>query len=414
MHINRTSVFISICLLVGFVYRLFLSSFAFPEILYDVSSYSRMAEEVLAGKLTIDCCDHNPGYGILLGGVYAIFGLHNLTAVRVIQSLLDIGTALLLYCTAVSAINKRTAMFVLLLYLINPFTASYAGLRLSEIWTLFIVSVLAWIISRKRFAENPHLWFACGFTLGLLLLTRASAQTLVAAFFFYLTVMYFRGARRWRFLMIAVSGWIIPCSYLIIANYYHFQKISLTPPYNMGQAMLYWNFYNDRYPELTDRYFETVNPEFYRILLEFHRTYYTDVPAFKARYKVLFREKLREEWPLFVRNTLRNILWMWDKNHLYYYADPWYPADERPLQILNATVLAGFFLGIGSFVKTKGRAALRSPLFVFTVVFFLVITGLYTLVSNETRHSLSFYGLLCFWAGYGLNSVSENFSTRRT
>ena len=392
-----------ILFIIGFILRLYLSSLGFGEVIYDTASYHRMAREILHGKLTADCCDHNPGYSVFLAGVYGLFGSENILALRIVQVLLDLITGVLIYLTAKSLFGVRTATFGLGLYMINPFTSSYTGLRLSEILALFLVSVIAFFLSRKDYSNNVKWWMPTGVALGLFLLVKQSTQFLIYIFLFSCSILVFKKMKRF-FLYFVIIGFLIGSTYSLLSNWHNFRKISVVPPYSVNQGILYWNFYNDRYPELLSE-LDKVNPVFWDLQLELHRTYYTNIPEYRKKYFNLFLQKMRSDWPVYIRNITRNMTWIWDKNHLAYYTDPFYPQDSRPLQIINFLSLALSFFGLGVYILREKLNAIRNPLFLFTIIIYLTITFIFTLASNETRHSLFAYSLVYLWAGFGVDWV---------
>lgn len=460
---TKEKIIIIVFLLIGFLYRWYFASISETKVIYDVASYTRMAHEILNGQITTDCCDQNVGYGMFLAVIYKIFGMDNLRAVQLVQIIMDLVTAGLIYLTVYSLIEDKRgsnktffgdvrgthssakslypsslneallpkvdldqkvgqkqgfktprnaypsplfspSLWVFILYIINPFTASYVGLRMPETWTIFMMAVIAFILTRKSFYKKEYWWFLLGLLLGLLLFARMAMSVAVFAFIVFSAILFFKRFFRVYFLVIVLSGFLIGSSYTLISDFYNFHKISLTPPYSLGLSQLYYNFYRDRYPELFVD-FPKVNATFWALQLETHRTYYTDIPSLKNKYQALFWQKVKGEWPLLIRNTVRNIFWLWDKDHLSYYTDPYYPADVWPLRIINLFSIGFFVFGIISFIGKKGKEVLKNPLFIFTLINILNITFLFSLVSNETRHSIYFYGLLYLWAGYGVSMV---------
>lgn len=400
--------FFIILFILGFLWRLFLSEPLITDNFYDMASYSRMAKEILSGQMTTDCCDHNVGYGAWLSVVYKIFGIDNFQAVRIAQIILDLLSAWLIYLSAIKLLGKKSALYSLILYIMNPFTSSYTGLRLAEVVSIFIVSLIAYIITRNKIFSDIKLWFILGAVLGLFLFTRASSFYLIMAFLLIVNILYYLRKRNFDFTFFVILGFIIASSYTIMTNYKHYRLFSLTPPFNIGSSGLYVNFFNDRYPELLVEK-DNVNGEFARILLEYHTTYYTDLSHFKNKYNGLFWERLKTDWQLFFRNTARNMVWIWDKYHLGYYYDQYYPADSFPLRVVNIFSLILFFIGMLCFVRQVRRKVMQNPLFIFTILIFASITFLFTLISNESRHSLYFYPLIYLWGGKGIEKITDLF-----
>ena len=83
------------------------------------------------------------------------------------------------------------------------------------------------------------------------------------------------------------------------------------------------------------------------------------------------------------------------------YIDPYYPADKWILRAVNVTSLLLFLTGIYGYIRKQKGKIINSPLIMYTLLFFLYITFLFPLLTNESRHSLIYYSLIYFWAGYG-------------
>jgi hypothetical protein len=123
------------------------------------SSYSLETEEPFSPTLI-----RVPGYPFYLAAVYAVFGIDNNTAVRVLQGFVSAATcwlvALLAFIWAPATWEidrrRRALLFGLALSAVCPFTAIYVSTILTETWATFFAtaSVLAASIAIKR-ADRP-------------------------------------------------------------------------------------------------------------------------------------------------------------------------------------------------------------------------------------------------------------------
>lgn len=408
---SKEKIFFVILLLLGLIYRLFLAYHAPSTFMYDSASYHRIAKAILQGNWAIDCCDHNPGYPLFLAAVYFIFGIGNVWAVRIVQILLDLAASCLIFQVGRSVFGRYAAWCSYILYIFNPFTSSYTGVLLAETITCFLIASIAYTVTRRQFIIKPLFWIVSGVLLGLLLQARVSATFFVYTMIASLALLFFSKTQKVHFIICISAGFIIGSSYSLLAYYRYFHRLALTPPYNLGMTMLYWNFYNDRYPELLVD-FPKVNPEFARVLLEYHTTYFLKTPAFKKKYNDLFWKKIQSEWPLFVRNTFRNVVWIWDKDHLFVYTDRFYPQDRWTLRVTNIVLIVLFFTGFIKYSLNQKKKILQNPLVIQTSLLFISITFLFTLISNESRHSMAFYPLLLLWGGYGFVCLGNALNRR--
>lgn len=391
--------FFAFIVLFGFFYRLYLASFSYSTLVFDMLAYSRYARDILRGVWPISCCIQNVGYSVFLAGVYSLFGIDNIFAVRLIQVLLDLVTALIVYLIGKSIFGSKTAFISFVLYIINPFTSSYTGLVLAETVTLLFVSLIAYILHISAFLKRPALWLILGILLGLLLFTRHSFYYFSLVFILLLSFMVGKGVKRLKFILITLIGFLLASSYSLIGYYRNYHVISLVPPYSFMAGILYSDFFLGKYPEVE---FHGIAPEYTQMAVEFNNTPLQDKKKYSQKYTALFWQKMKTDWPIFIKNISRNMFWIWDKDHLYTYVDPFYPSDRWVLRILNLGILGFSIVGIIKYIRRIKCAFQKNLVLLLTVALMLYITFVFTLVSNESRHSLAVYSLVMLWAGYGL------------
>lgn len=366
-------------LIAGFLFRLFLAFNAYNPIVFDAKGYSDFALQFLRGAWPVDCCAKNMGYPAFLALIYAMFGIENLTAVRLVHVLIDLGSALLLWEVAKKIFTPRAALFSFVIYLFNPFTAAFTGLILAETVSIFLLLLMLYFIVSNG-------WFFAGASAGLLLFTRHS-------FYYFLPVLFIiLSLKNIRILVALILGFLLASSYSLMVSYRTFGKPSLVPLYNLKYEIIYLNFYRWKYPEVE---FKGELPEYGRIVQSYWNTPIEGKAAHSETYKQLLLARLPNEWPTFVANLGWNVVWLWDKDHIYTYVDRFSPADQWPMRILNAALISLWAVGM-----IKGRR--REPVFLFSLLLFGYITTLFPLLSNESRHTLVYYPLLSLWAGRAL------------
>jgi 4-amino-4-deoxy-L-arabinose transferase-like glycosyltransferase len=132
-----------------------------------------------------------PGYPLFLAGVYAVFGLDNNRAVRVIQAALDTATswliALLAYAWSPAewqVRRRRRAMLIALaLAAACPFTAVYVTTILTETWAILLTAAfsLAATLALKTARRGKALlwWLAAGLLGGAVTMFRPDCALFV-------------------------------------------------------------------------------------------------------------------------------------------------------------------------------------------------------------------------------------------
>jgi 4-amino-4-deoxy-L-arabinose transferase-like glycosyltransferase len=393
-------------MIAGFLYRYILSGYSDASIVWDVRSYHDLALQALSGSYAVDCCQKAPGYGLFLAAVYKFTGNPDMVSpVRVMQGILDTITALMVFHVLRRiGISRFGAYFGFAIYLFNPFTAAYTGMRLPEAVSAFLVTLLGYVYSLRGFGKHPWMWIVSGVLFGLLLLVRLQ--------FFYLSFLiilmfslYVQKQKRVLYLALTFSGFFIVSLYSVFGYYLLFQKISLTPPYSNFYHDIYMNFYQThRYHEITNKFYRT-NPEYDRLSVEYHTVPVSEKTSYDRQFRELILRKGVSDWVGFVSNWTRNMIWLWDRYFLYVYYDPFYPALEPLVRVLNIGLLTGFFSGLLKEALRSGRSLFTHPFTVFTIVVFLYVTFLFSLVSNETRHTVFFIPILTVWAAYGVDAV---------
>lgn len=400
-------------LLFGFLFRLWIGSLAVSEPIFDMSSYHESAKMILRGDLTVECCLHNNGYAVFLSLLYAVFGENNLTAVRITQSMLDTGTGYLLFLTARNLqMLRRSAMITLLLYLFNPLTSSFTGLRLGEIPTIFLMACMAYLVSHRKWRSDILFWLLTGLLLGLLLFLKQSLLSFVGLCLLLLPWNLSSWKKRAGFLLLASAGLLIASSYTLMGNLTHFQTLRLTPPYSTPWTIMYSSFFMPRWPELDAEYhrFNELPQEFIDIWST-HRTASLYEKLENDRiHRTRFLEKLWSNPWAYLVQTARNGLWTWDKYHLFYYHDPLYPRDRPFLRSANIFLIAVTVMGMLHWVRRK--LEVDSPFGIVSLTALAVTTFILPLVNTETRLSLYAYPFVFLFAGYAISLIGKGFPGR--
>lgn len=401
---NKLHLILIVIFLTGLCVRLFLAFRAYDQIVFDSRVYSNFAEDLLQGKLASDCCAKNVGYGAFLAVIYSIFGIENIAAVRLVHIVLDMSTGLLLYALAKRMFDGEVAILAYFLYNLNPFTSAVTGLLLTESLSIFLATVVGYIISLPNFSKSRKLWFLTSFTMGIMLFVRHSLYYFSIIILIVLGISLISRSRKIAYFFIATIGFILASSYTLYANYKTYNKLSLVPPYNFKYEILYLNFYRWRYPEVV---FTGEQPMYKEVVGGYWDTPLTEKAKHSEKYKHLLFARLPGEWPTFLTNIGWNLIWLWDKDHIYTYVDPFYPADTWIVRLVNSILIALFGFGILRYIAMRSIFLVQHPLFIYTFILFCYITFLFPLLSNESRHSLLYYPFLCLWAGHGIQKISR-------
>lgn len=156
-----------------------------PPLRSDSLTYHKLAMSILSGEYARDgnpTAFVVPGYPLFLAGIYALFGSGE-TAVRIVQSVLDVATALLFYLICRKIFDKRNAFIALVIFAFFPSNILYTQAILTE--TLFgLVSMLFLLfVYGDEVQKRP---FVSGFFFSSALLIRTSFLLCIVPVAFYL------------------------------------------------------------------------------------------------------------------------------------------------------------------------------------------------------------------------------------
>lgn len=412
---KRDTLIIGVLIAAGLLYRIFLASLAVNDPRFDVATYESLAKDFLGGRLAIDCCAKNSGYSGFLALIYFFFGTGNHQAVQSVQIVLDLASGLLLYRVSRIYFSASSAVITFLIYMLNPLTSSYTGILLPEVVSIFFLSLLLFVISKQNNISSVTVWFFTGFLLGIMVFIRTQFFILAVLFAPVFTLFCVHKGKRLIFAVIVTVAFIIASSYSLAGNYLLYERITFIPPYGPGFMQMYEVFTRTGpYPEVPEEY-SFDDPVRQSMLIDYFQAPLHEKSEITNLYTKKFQEKIRVDWLLFIKKYYYSMFWIWDKRHLYYYQDPFYAIDHFPIKIGNAVLLALALTGLVKFSVSKKFSALRNPLYVVSTVFLVGASVIYPLVSYESRHTITLYGLVFLWAGYGVVSwrTLVNFYFRR-
>jgi 4-amino-4-deoxy-L-arabinose transferase-like glycosyltransferase len=172
----------AVCLRLLIVYKLGLvtgDSLVYADIaknLLNHGAYAQTATEGIRSTLV-----RLPGYPFFLAFIFAIFGQDHFRAVMLVQAVIDIGTCLLVSDIARRYISERAARIAFLLAAFCPFVATYAATPLTEVTSVFFLTLslrqamLAFDDPRRR---N---WAYCGLAVAATILLRPDSGLMLGS-----------------------------------------------------------------------------------------------------------------------------------------------------------------------------------------------------------------------------------------
>ncbi len=137
---------VALALAAGFTLRIVWVS-CFKEFDDDSEVYATIARNILVHHAyALDNPFHltlirMPGYPVFMAAVFSIFGMMNYDAVRWLQIFIDMGTCLLVAGYVREHVSRRAAIVALWIACLNPFTANYVAIPMTECLSIFFVAL---------------------------------------------------------------------------------------------------------------------------------------------------------------------------------------------------------------------------------------------------------------------------------
>jgi hypothetical protein len=395
-----------ILLIIGLLLRIWFARLSISIPIYDQLDYLKLADNLTTGKWGINCCTRSFGYPFLLASIFNIFGKH-LMIIYVLQIILEMMTAIILYLTANLVYrNSKISLIVFATYILNPFTASYVGMILTEIWAFFLLSLLLYLVifmnSYPRYKN--FVLFICGIIVGFYVYSRI-------AFFWWGMLMVF-GLPFFTYLpnkKKIIKGFLfIICGFLLIAQYQMRANFALYKTWSPTTARpgyvidMYWNTLMPIRPTLLVEIFKATkgksreNQAYLRAM---------ETPDYKKTSTLYFDRVMKyisDDPGRYLMQRLTNISILWHKRNLFYYTDPFMPYIRPFTGILNVLFLGISFIGIFINIKNINNKRIKM-IFIFIVLsLILYMTTVFSLFVPEDRLTLVAYPFLSITFGFGI------------
>ncbi len=257
MDRERKKAFIFLCsvFLVAFFLRVSYCFFFKENILHiqahifgDTQDYIQIAKNFLSGKGLISSPDRiayrPPLYPLFLSGVYYLFG-DGYWPIRIIQSILDALTCIMVYFLSKRLLNVRTGKIASCICAIYPFFIFFTGFELTETLFIFLL-VITFLFLVKSFQEPLYKHFiAVGILLGLSSLCRPVVVGFVPLALIGVAVNLHVQEKKKLFsnLGITIIFFILTLSPWIVRNFMHFREFV---PFTTYSGKVLWEGNNPR------------------------------------------------------------------------------------------------------------------------------------------------------------------------
>jgi len=192
-----------------------------------------------------------PLHPLYLSLVYKVFG-PNPIASRIIQALLSAVTSIILYHLARRLLGENVALISYLIVIFYPYYIYYTGVLLSETISIFLLSLSLLLFALSRRSQKNLYPLACGFTLGLLFLSRSVFLLFFPLVIFTVLLTFKKRMRVVCFMTLAFLITLIPW---LVRNYSIYGQFILLP--TKGG----WNLWERNNYRLNPEFLEVEHPE---------------------------------------------------------------------------------------------------------------------------------------------------------
>lgn len=385
-----------------------------PEpFIYDQVEYRRYALGMLSYGLYAEPA-RVYGYPLIIAIVYRLFGQSSCPW-QMMQIVMDSCTGILLYVLGGYLFKNRSAGIIAsFLYTINPFTAAFTGVMLSEVTATFLIAVLMFTIMAYLRTKKFLYALSTAFVIGFLPAVRPSFFYFSVGLFVLLQLYTLFSSGRVGFHKIVRSGvlfllFLLPFVYTIIGNYVNYRRISFVTAGNLFVREVYLSLFLDRAPLYPSTF--SYPPEVYAIWNE---------PAWVSHDPNLMSSTENKYWQLskeiigknpagFLFSRVKKAWYVWEKHAIFYYTpETASPFVHQIIYYTNFFLLVACFLGIllFSFTSLNVNRKILVSLGIFILIYISVV---YMASTSEERFSLPGYPVVFLFAGYFLARVLRKF-----
>lgn len=444
------SILLGLFLLLGFLFRLWIVNYEPQGFMLDQWEYDQAAIKILHNPDHLFLSSYRlPGYSLVLALIYSVFGSENTKAWIVFQAILDTLCALLVYGIAKGLFKNNQAVWIaFILYLFNPYTSAYVGVRLTEITAIFLITLIFYLF--YKFLEKPKMWIilALSFSLGFLPQVRPGFLYFDIGILLIVFGNFYISFKRWKLAgfsnlgqswgptvegstvsprlsserktkLISKSARIYKSSlFLFVVSLALF---SLPFLYNIAAN---WKNYRQFAPMTVDNLFVR---EFYISLfigneetkqgmpnevIGIYREYSTATTpdgrrAMADKYWKASIEEIMKNPNKFITSRLAKMWYVWEKHILYQYSNPDFKGYGFLVYTGNIIILAAGLFGLGGY-WIKGMKNMRERWMVYlTVILIVYISVLHAFTITSERFSLPAYPMIMIFAGFGVWKIGR-------
>lgn len=409
MRIPRSTLILAGLAVVGFLFRLWIASLVPQPFVYDQDEYYGYALGIINKGLHADLY-RLYGYPLIVSPLIYLFGVKSALPWTVFHAALDTATALMVYWIAKKVFrSKEVSWIAFLLYLFNPFTGGYVGVLLSEVVTVFLVTVISALLIRFYEKKSFLRLTVLSLFLGFLPQIRPVFILLSICLTGVILSMYLPRLKKLQKKIVVLSFSLIvysvPFWYTIAGNLVYYRQFSVLGVEPTFVRELYASLFIGRGMPFTDTKWGDWPAE-----AQIAWGAFTAPPDAAGRAKVA-DEYLKKALTIitrdpvaFLQSRFAKMGYVWEKHFIYPYVMGKPSEEIKALTYWGNIALLSFALiGMAAAFKRNKR------LVTLVLIFFLYISLAHMVSTSEERFSLPAYPWVMVLAGFGVWRVGQFF-----
>lgn len=393
-----------VCLVLVFAvfFRLWFANLVPQPFWWDQEEYQNYAAEMMGRPFYLAANSYRSyPYPLILAMIYTVAGFGNHQAVFALQAVLDGLTGVLIFVILQSTLKNRTVSWLGMLgYAVNPFTAGYVGMVLSEVLSAFTIT--ATILTGVLLIKKPGIvrGLLLGFFAGLSAETR-NAAFLWAAIPILLTLVWVNWKKQIKIFAAVGAGMLLTVIYPLAANWQDFREINITTVDSITAR----EFFNGAILTVLPPFTRWYPPEVQEMYREYYSEFYPQRTGVERRQ--IARKYMDKGWAIVAADPVEYIRWrffkmwyVWQKENIFFIVEPGYE-DHRILTYrANQVLLALAFIGLIAGWKLSKERTWR---YVILSITGTVIYGTlaFAVSHAEYRLTIPFYPLIIIAAATG-------------
>lgn len=398
----------------GFLYRLWLIKLFPQNLIFDQVQYDEYAREMIRNGLYAHSF-RIYGYPLFVALIYLYTGIESTVSKlpwQLVQVFLDVSTAVLIMIIAKKILGKTNiANLVYVLYLFNPFTATFTGVLLPEILTIFLVALLFFLFSFSFKKITILKLIVVGIILGYLPQVRPFYFFYSLLIFFILIFILFKKLITVRNnilgIIVLLVFYSLPFTYNIAGNQKYFGEFALMDVDNLFIENIYIGLFLESSPDVKMSIWE-YPPE---VRWAFERYSYSTDPKDKSARQAkkmtfinaILKEISKDPYK-FLNWRVKKLWYAWEKHTLYPYVGPENRYLLSSVYWSNVILLLFAFIGFISYGKKaiKGKDISHKLFFIFSLLLFFNTSAVGAATSAQERYSLPAYPLIFIFSSFGI------------